>query len=78
MKKLLLSAVILCAAVAVQAGDSKTEKAAKAKDSSACCSASKCTDQTKAGCCSNSKMTAKESAGKLALLCPNAAAELGK
>jgi hypothetical protein len=74
MKKLILSAIFVCAAIVVQAGDTKAEKT---KDSSACCAATKSCDQTKAGCCSG-KMTAKETSGKQALLSPKAAAELGK
>ena len=78
MKKLILSSILIAFAVAVQAGDSKTESKT-CTGQSACCSKAKSTEQTKAtGCCSGMKMTSKETPGKQALLSPKAAAELGK
>jgi hypothetical protein len=76
MKKLILSAITVAFAFALQAGDTKTCQEKDGK--SACCSKAKASDQTKAGCCSGMKMSSKETPGKQALLSPKAAAELGR
>ena len=71
MKKLILSVLFVCCAVAVQAGDSK---ACAGKDKAACCSATKVSD---ASCCSSAKgTTCKAAPVKVALLTPKGAEQV--
>jgi hypothetical protein len=83
MQKLILSIVILGFAVAVQAGESKTEsKIANEKEKSACCSQkadqAKASNQATGSCCSMDKTACKQAPVRQVLMSPKAAAEYAK